>query len=70
MQRAKVFRFAAEVSNLQEATAKIAGPYLAPGSGFIGVAAGMVENTPSGVAVGRLEGWLGLRVCPIRNDPS
>lgn len=29
--------------NLQEATAKNAGPYLVPGSGFIGVTAGMVK---------------------------
>ena len=29
--------------DLQEATAKNAGPYLVPTSGFIGVATGMVE---------------------------
>lgn len=43
------------ISNLQEATAKSAGPYLVPGNDFIGVA-GMVEWAPMRIVKVRI--WL------------
>lgn len=56
-----------KTSNLQEATARTAGPYLVPGSGFIGAAAIMLKCASRRLVIGRVGGLAGVESMTVQS---